>query len=90
MILVGSLSASGVEIGGARVQGTCLRKPQTFQMQESEHLNHLCFSHKEVSMPIGVKSSGIKNQGFGGNCAHLVVSSSLRATVVHTGALLWN
>lgn len=31
-ILVGSLSAWGVEIGGARVQGPCLRKPQNMQM----------------------------------------------------------
>lgn len=90
MIHVGFLCAWWVEIGGASVQGPCLRKPQNIQIQKSEHLNHLCFSHKEVSLSIRVKNSGIRNQGFGGNCAPLVVSSSLRATVVHTGALLWN
>lgn len=90
MVHVGSLSAWRVELGGASAQGPRLRKPQSIQIQKSEHLNHLFFSHKEASMSIRMKISGIRNQVFGGNCAHLVVSSSLRATVVHTGALLWN
>lgn len=51
----------------SRVQEACLKKNPNIQMQKSENPNHLCCSHKEVSMPIRVKLSVLWKKCFGGN-----------------------
>jgi hypothetical protein len=57
VIHVGFLSAWEVREKNQEFKKPVLKKTPNIQMQKSENPNHLCCSHKEVSMPIRVKLS---------------------------------